>query len=171
MITSLLWGCEQAVVKKKEILDVKITGMVSYNRENNRVFVAGKSNFDSGTILTMLIEGEEFQQEVKVLPNGDFRGFFTRDNRKQAQLVVRFDPRNQSEELKKKYGKNGEYVTAKEINTEETGEYPTNLLVEYVDNGKKYKTIESYAWLSIAPADFYGVKGDPDIVIFGDMNE
>lgn len=171
LITSLLVGCEQDSAKKKEILDVKITGMVTFNRENNRVFVAGKSNLESGSILTLTIDGEEFQQEVKVQPNGDFRTFFTRDNRNEAQLVVTLDPRKQSEELKKKYGTNGEYITAKIVDTEKTGEVPTNIFVEYEKDGKKYKVIESYAWLNIANNDFYGIKGDPDIVIFGERNK
>lgn len=140
LIFSLL-GCSNKITK------VEMGGEVIYNPNNKQVFIKGESNLEPRTILTLYVEGEELEKNVKVLPKGVFRTAFSRDNReKEGQLVVQLDPRKQPEELQELYGEHGEYLTG--------------TIVEYKDGESTIKAIESYAWLSAQHSNLWNQKGE-----------
>ncbi|MBM6617928.1 hypothetical protein [Bacillus suaedaesalsae] len=155
IIGSLLVGCANlGKSEKKEMVNVRISGDVGYMIVQGKVFIRGESNLEPGTILTLKIEGEEFEKDIEVLPKGYFRTIFPRDNKKQAQLVLQLDPQKQSKEIKDIYGEHGEYLQG--------------ISIEYEDNGETYKTIESYAWLSVEQTNFWDQRGDPYEILFSD---
>lgn len=140
LIVSVL-GCS------KKIINVQISGEVLYNLNSKQVFIKGESNLEPGTILTLFVEGEELEIDVKVLPKGFFRTTFSRDNRnKEGQLVLQLDPRKQPKELQELYGENGEYLSG--------------TTVEYKIGESTIKSIESYAWLSAEHSYLWDQKGE-----------
>ncbi|KAA0546998.1 hypothetical protein FZW96_13515 [Bacillus sp. BGMRC 2118] len=149
VISSLLAGCTSV---SKEKVDVQITGDTQYNPNLKRVHVAGKSNLEAGTILTLFVEGEEFERDIKVAPRGYFKTMFIRDNSIEGQLIIRLDPRKQTKELQEKYGERGENLQG--------------TLVEYEENGNTYKTIEAYSLLSKVAEEIWDQKGGVQEVLY-----
>ncbi|MBM6617927.1 hypothetical protein [Bacillus suaedaesalsae] len=148
----LIVGCNTKMVMPKEKINVQISGDSQYHSELQRVYINGESNLEAGTILTLLIEGEEFEREVKVQPRGYFKAMFYRDNSKEGQLIIRLDPRRQTEELMKKYGKHGENLQG--------------TLVEYEVDGETYTTVEAYALLSKVAEEIWDQKGGVQEVLY-----